>query len=132
LGRSIHLAGFVPYAEMPRYYRLSDLFILPSIPNKGWKEQFGYVLAEAMACGVPAAGSDCGAIPEVVGDSDRIFSAGSTEELSAVLKKLKGQELTILKKRSRQRALDLFSSKKLTQTLSKIYASLLHPLVSDR
>jgi len=126
IGGSVHLAGFVPYAQMPKYYRLSQLFVLPSIPTKGWKEQFGYVLAEAMACGVPVAGSDCGAIPEVVGDPDRIFPAGSAEKIYFMIKKLKRLAPGRLKTQSRKRALNLFSSEKLTRTLAAVYDELLH------
>jgi starch synthase len=125
LGGSVHLAGFVPYAQMPKYYRLSQLFVLPSIPTKGWKEQFGYVLAEAMACGIPVAGSDCGAIPEVVGDPDRIFPAGSAEKIYLMIKKIKRLVSGRLKTQSRQRALNLFSSEKLTRSLATIYDELL-------
>jgi alpha-maltose-1-phosphate synthase len=125
MGGSVHLAGFVPYAQMPKYYRLSQLFVLPSIPTKGWKEQFGYVLAEAMACGVPVAGSDCGAIPEVVGNLDRIFPAGSAEKIYLMIKKIKKQRLGHLKAQSRNRALNLFSAEKLTRSLASIYAELL-------
>ena len=45
-----------------------DTLVLPSetdetfktISAKGWKEQFGHVLIEAMACKVPVIGSDSG------------------------------------------------------------------------
>jgi alpha-maltose-1-phosphate synthase len=125
LGHSVHLAGFVPYSEMPKYYRLSDLLVLPSLPEKRQQEQFGYVLAEAMACGVPVVGSDCGAIPEVIGESSRIFEAGSVEGLVRILQKLKGRNLLPLKKQARKRAAGLFSSKRLTRDLAGIYNELL-------
>ena len=121
----VHLAGFLPYAEMPRYYRQADLFVLPSLPTKGWLEQFGYVLAEAMACGVPAVGSDCGAIPEVIGNPSRIFPAGSADGFCDVLRKTRSTPLGSARKAARQRAVDLFSSKKLAQTLGRIYEELL-------
>ncbi len=56
LSSEVHLAGFVPYDQMPRYYRSSNILVLPSRKEKRQQEQFGYVLAEAMACGLPALG----------------------------------------------------------------------------
>lgn len=45
-------AGFVAEHEKADHYRLADVFALP-----GRGEGFGFVLLEAMACGVPAVGS---------------------------------------------------------------------------
>lgn len=56
------------YSEMPKVYQEADLFVLPSKPKKDWQEQFGMVLVEAMACGVPVIATRTGSIPEVVGE----------------------------------------------------------------
>jgi glycosyltransferase involved in cell wall biosynthesis len=125
LGHSVHLAGFVPYDQMPKYYRLGRVLVLPSLPDKRQQEQFGYALAEALACGVPVVGSDCGAVPEVVGDPNRIFPAGSVEGLVKILKKLKRTHSTSMKTKARQRATELFSAEKLSKSLARIYWELL-------
>jgi len=44
-----------------------DVLVLPSRSRSFWKEQFGRVLIEAMACGVPVIGSSSGEIPNVIG-----------------------------------------------------------------
>jgi glycosyltransferase involved in cell wall biosynthesis len=44
--------GLFPEAEKPALYNLADVYVMPS---RG--EGFGFVLLEAMACGVPAIGS---------------------------------------------------------------------------
>jgi L-malate glycosyltransferase len=86
----IHLRSPRPHFDIPPFIQALDLFVLPSKPvrKRGhiWEEQFGHVLIEAMACGIPTIGADSGAIPEVLGDSDAIFRHSDAE---AVYEKLK-------------------------------------------
>jgi len=65
-----------------------DTLVLPSRTTPVWKEQFGRVLTEAMACGVPVIGSDAGAIPEVIGDAGLIFPEGDAAALANCLRRL--------------------------------------------
>ena len=46
-----------------------DLLCAPSQTTPRWREQFGRMLIEAMACGVPVIASRSGEIPHVVGDA---------------------------------------------------------------
>jgi glycosyltransferase involved in cell wall biosynthesis len=67
-----HQIAFLPaisHEELPEFYHDLDALVLPSKTTKNWQEQFGRVLTEAMACGVPVIGSSSGAIPEVIGDA---------------------------------------------------------------
>ena len=67
---------------------------MPTFTTKNIREQFGRVLVEAMASGVPVVGSTCGAIPEVVGDAGLIFPENDSEALgNALLKMLKDADL---------------------------------------
>jgi glycosyltransferase involved in cell wall biosynthesis len=65
-----------------------DALVLPSRTTQVWKEQFGRVLVEAMACKVPIVGSDSGAIPEVIGDAGLIFPEGDAPALAECLRQL--------------------------------------------
>ncbi len=69
-----------------------DVLVLPSRTTKKWKEQYGRVLIESMALGVPVIGSDSGAIPEVVGDCGLIFHEGDAESLAGAIKMLMSDE----------------------------------------
>jgi glycosyltransferase involved in cell wall biosynthesis len=62
----VHLTGYVPHTEAPRYLSMFDVLVLPSETQPDWKEQFGRVLIEALACGTPLVGSDSGEIPNVI------------------------------------------------------------------
>lgn len=68
----------VPYEEMPGVFASASVMVLASqaianaalylfdIPRAFWEEQFGLVLAEAMAAGLAIVTTTSGAIPEVV------------------------------------------------------------------
>lgn len=85
LGARVCLEDSVPAEAIPARLRAFDALVLPSRTTPRWKEQFGRVLVEAMAAGVPVVGSSSGAIPEVVGDAGIIFPEGDVEALSAAL-----------------------------------------------
>jgi glycosyltransferase involved in cell wall biosynthesis len=74
-------AGGVDHAAVPAWLCGLDALVLPSRTTAGWAEQFGHVLIEAMAAGVPVVGSSSGAIPEVIGDAGLIFPEGDAGAL---------------------------------------------------
>jgi glycosyltransferase involved in cell wall biosynthesis len=79
----------VLHAQVPDEMRKMDILVLPSREIHGrWKEQFGHVLIEAMAMGIPIIGSSSGAIPEVIGRKDLIFPENDAGQLENILKRL--------------------------------------------
>jgi glycosyltransferase involved in cell wall biosynthesis len=88
VGEALQWLGWVPHDEVPRVLADSDLLVLPSRRVPGSQEQFGHVLIEAMAAGLPVVGSSCGAIPEVIGCSEYIFPEGDAEALAQILRRL--------------------------------------------
>ena len=78
----------VPSRQMPRYYGLMDVCVLPSLTRPNWKEQFGRVLIEAMACETPVVGSHSGEIPNVIGEAGLVFPEGDDVALAAILQRL--------------------------------------------
>ena len=75
----------VAHAEMPVVFAGAACVVLASLPTPHWEEQFGMVLAEAMAAGVPVVASSSGAIPEVLGPRARLFTPGDWAELARLL-----------------------------------------------
>jgi len=62
----------VPHESVPRYVNAMDILCAPSQTTPAWREQFGRMLVEAFACGVPVIGSNSGEIANVVGDAGLI------------------------------------------------------------
>ncbi len=69
---SVRVMANTPYPR--RFYRLSRLLVVPSATP----ESFGRVAAEAMLNGIPVLASDCGALPETVGDGGLVLPLPAT------------------------------------------------------
>jgi glycosyltransferase involved in cell wall biosynthesis len=78
----------MPSTHLPHYFSGLDVLVLPSVTRPNWKEQFGRVLIEAMACDVITIGARSGAIPEVIGDAGLTFAEGDADELRDHLQRL--------------------------------------------
>ncbi len=81
LGDVVRFAGYVPYAELPRFYGASDIFV-----HAPCEERWGVSVAEAMAAGLPVvACSRVGAAHDLIalGSSGFVYEAGRDRELAA-------------------------------------------------
>lgn len=85
IAEAVEMRASVPYEQMPALYARASCLVLASIPTRFWEEQFGMVLAEAMAGKVPIVASSGGAIPEVVGAYGRYFAPGDWVGLADAL-----------------------------------------------
>jgi len=115
--------------QLPYYYSGLDVLVLPSRTRPNWKEQFGRVLIEAMACEVVVVGARCGAIPEVIGDAGLTFIEGDPADLRWHLQLLlddvdRRQELA---KRGRQRVLDHYTQAQIAARTVDVYRRTLEP-----
>jgi glycosyltransferase involved in cell wall biosynthesis len=75
----------VSHAEMPAVFARASCVVLGSLSIPLWEEQFGMVLAEALAARAPVLASSSGAIPEVLGPGAQLFAPGDWVGLAELL-----------------------------------------------
>lgn len=114
--------SFTPKPE--RYMAAADIFCLPS-----YREGFGQVIIEAGASGVPTVASRIYGITDAVedGNTGLLFPAGDVAALTqALLKLIVDRKLRQqMGEAARVRALELFSSQKITEEMLALYSELL-------
>ncbi|HZV12184.1 MAG TPA: glycosyltransferase [Candidatus Kapabacteria bacterium] len=123
----VRFTGGVPFRDVIQYIRCMNMMVLPSLTTKMWKEQFGRVLAEAMACEVPVIGSSSGEIPAVIGDAGLVFPEGNAEELAKRISYLmeNADRRRAIGAQCRQRVLDNFSNAKLAEKFHELYMGIM-------
>ncbi|MCS7252480.1 MAG: glycosyltransferase family 4 protein [Armatimonadota bacterium] len=121
--KRVKFIGAVPHEELPELLNAFDALVLPSRSMPHWREQFGRVLIEAMACGTPVIGSSSGAIPEVIGDCGLVFQEGNIDELRSHILRIANDERlkSELSTRGRMRAVEQFSSEVIALRTVKAY-----------
>jgi len=87
LSGRIHLFDAMKPEVLAKYMNCMDVLAVPSLTSSYWKEQYGRVIGEAMACGVPVVGSDSGAIPQVISSAGLIVPEGNARALAEALQK---------------------------------------------
>ncbi len=117
----------VPHDQIQRYLNCLDVAVLPSREAPHWKEQFGHILIEAMACEVPVVGSACGEIPNVMGDAGLVFPEGDAAALRDALRQLQEspERRSELAARGRQRVLDRYTNARIAQATHDIHREVL-------
>jgi glycosyltransferase involved in cell wall biosynthesis len=125
----VRFRSSVASGEVPNVLRNLDVLVLASRSRPNWREQFGRVLMEAMACAVPVVGSTCGEIPRVIGDGGLVFPEDDTLTLREHLVRLKAEpELRReLATRGRERVLSNYTHRRVAENTLAVYRSLVVP-----
>ncbi|MEM7583401.1 MAG: glycosyltransferase family 4 protein [Acidobacteriota bacterium] len=136
VGKRLKWLGAVEPEAMAGLLSTADVLVLPSrsdakfrtLTTRGWQEQFGMVLVEAMAQGVTVAASRSGAIPDVVEDAGLLFPPDAPAELAQALRRLLGdaalrRELAM---RGRERVRNCYS----TEAVARQHAAFLRQLLA--
>jgi glycosyltransferase involved in cell wall biosynthesis len=76
----VRFTGFIQKEQLSDYYRMADMFILPTRELEG----FGLVTLEALASGLPVLGTPVGGTEEILGQLDKNFLFADTSPGSIV------------------------------------------------
>jgi len=85
----VRFAGYIPDEDLPSYYQMADLFILPTTELEG----FGLVTVEALASGLPVVATPVGGTREILTKlgSDYLFDNSTPQSIAnGILNALNG------------------------------------------
>lgn len=123
LDDTTHFVGQVSDEELPYYYNLADLFVLPSISQS---EAFGMVLLEAMSSGVPVIASDLHGVRTVAIDGGLAVPPNDPKALAEAIYGFFSQDNQAeWSQNVRQVAIDKYSWPVIVHKLDDIYQQLL-------
>jgi glycosyltransferase involved in cell wall biosynthesis len=85
----VRFTGYIPEKELPSYYQVADLFVLPTRELEG----FGLVTLEALASGLPVLGTPVGGTNEILAHMgpEFLFSDATHDSMARlILKSMQG------------------------------------------
>src|SRR6266545_1362125 len=88
----VHIATGVGHDDVPAWLNAMTVLCAPSEATPRWREQFGRMLIEAMACGIPVIASDSGEMPFVVADAGTIVRERDVSAWSEAIDRLLNDE----------------------------------------
>jgi glycosyltransferase involved in cell wall biosynthesis len=125
-GNRLKLVSGVGHSDMARYQNAMDVIVVPSLTRPFWKEQFGHVIVEALACGVPVIGSDSAEVPNVIAGAGLVTPEGNVAALTEALNRLAASPnlRQQLGQAGRRRVLENYTNQRIAQTLLDFFASI--------
>jgi len=83
ISEQVTFTGFIPDDQLADYYRMANLFVLPTKELEG----FGLVTVEAMASGVPVVGTPVGGTQEILSrfDSSLLFQDNTPDAMAQLI-----------------------------------------------
>lgn len=105
-----------PYQDLPKIYRVGDLFVLPS-----WeREAFGIVYIEALACGLPVVAPDDSPRQEIIGNSGILVDVTDPLKYAQAIKKALDVKWGAIPRKQAEK----FSWDKIAQEYNQLFKSL--------
>jgi Glycosyltransferase len=122
LSAAFEFTGYVPYDELPAYYKRISIFVAPV-----HQESFGQVTPFAMNMGIPVAGYNIGALPEILADQTLLAEPGNSDQLSDILVNLLDDKHRMKKisEFNKERAGKYFSLETMISAYREIYRTIL-------
>jgi starch synthase len=108
-----------PRHEIPALMAEARVLVLASRRTFKWQEQFGFVLVEAMASGLPVVATRSGAIPEVVPGWNPLAGEGDVDGLAEGIRRALGPEGDDWGRRNRGHAQERFELRRQGQLLAE-------------
>jgi glycosyltransferase involved in cell wall biosynthesis len=119
--KHIMLIGYIINQELPKLYKLAELFLYPSL-----RESFGIPILEAMQCGTPVITSNTSAMPEIAGEGAVLIDPTQPEEIAAkIVRLLNDTEMRAQVIAYGLERVKLFSWKQTTDQMVNIYNEIL-------
>ncbi len=127
ISERVFFDGPISSLQMPAYLQQLDVLVLSSRTMPNWKEQFGRVLIEAMACETAVIGASSGEIPHVIGNAGLIFEEEDVAGLRSHLITLMGdRELQYqLGQHGRERVLQHYTQRQIAAQTVTVYRDIL-------
>jgi len=88
LNGRVHWDGYVSHTDVPAVYSRFDALVVPSLAPL---EQFGRVVVESLAAGVPVIASDAGELPRLIAQTGGgwLFRSGDADALRRVIEEVR-------------------------------------------
>ncbi len=124
IGERVKFHGHVEEVDIPDTYSQFDVLAVPSVPMPGWLEQFGRVVVESQASGIPVVASASGALPDVVGAEGLLVPPNDADALHDALSRFLDEPGLWLHLRERGLAgVDRYSWKRVAESQMDLYRS---------
>jgi len=108
-------------SELAYYYNIADVFVTPSLA-----ETFGFVAAEALACGTPVVAFNTSALPELINeDVGFIVPMNDLNLLHQRISDVIFQDRSVYAEKCRRRAEELFDMNRQYERYLELYRSLI-------
>jgi glycosyltransferase involved in cell wall biosynthesis len=116
----------VHYNEMPIYYQMCDVFVIPRPSTLSAETLTPLKLLEVMAMEKPVLGSNVGGIAEVIkhGENGYLFEKGNTESFKKTLLEVLDMDNTQIGKNARKTIVDNYTWDKSAKILQEVYEDL--------
>ena len=110
-GDRVRIQAAVPHDDVPAYLNAMDVLCAPSQTTARWREQFGRMLIEGFACGVPVIASDSGEIPNVVADAGVVVPEADDRAWTQAIETMvsDAHRRADLSRRGRERAISVYA-----------------------